>query len=121
MTLPEHLHNLCVLLALLLEGEFSLLIVVFVLSTSSVLASLSLVLRHLVGLSKVLVHGVRNGLHSIPCVRTAKWVDNRKGCLGCGEMQEEGVAASDRRRVCVGGVLLCLWAFTAGRIPRAKE
>ena len=52
--IPEHLHDLCVLLAFLLEGEFSLLIVVFVLSTSSVLASFSLVLRHLAGLLKVL-------------------------------------------------------------------
>lgn len=52
--LPEHLHDLCILLAFLLEGQFSLLIVVFVLSTSSVLSSLSLVLRHLVGLLKVL-------------------------------------------------------------------
>lgn len=52
--LPKHLHDLCVLLAFLLEGKFSLLIVVFVLSTSSVLSSLSLVLRHLVGLLKVL-------------------------------------------------------------------
>lgn len=50
--LPEHLDDLCVLLALLLEGEFSLLIVVLVLSTSSVLASLSLVLRHLVSLAR---------------------------------------------------------------------
>lgn len=46
---PEHLHDLSVLLAILLEGEFSLLVVVLVLSTSPVLSSLSLVLRHGVG------------------------------------------------------------------------
>lgn len=53
------------------------------------------------------------GLHLV-LVRTGTGWTTR-GCLCCGEMQEEGVAASNRQRVCVGGVLLCLWAFTAGR------
>lgn len=49
--IPEHLHDLCVLLAIFLEGELTLLVVVLVLSTSSVLSSLSLILRHIVLLS----------------------------------------------------------------------
>lgn len=46
---PKHLHDLCILLAILLEGELTLLVVVLVLSTSSVLSSLSLVLGHSCG------------------------------------------------------------------------
>lgn len=47
---PKHLHDLCILLAILLEGKLTLLVVVLVLSTSSVLSSLSLVLGHICGL-----------------------------------------------------------------------
>lgn len=46
--IPKHLHDLCVLLTILLEGKLTLLVVVLVLSTSSVLSSLSLILRHIV-------------------------------------------------------------------------
>lgn len=47
---PKHLHDLCILLAILLEGKLTLLVVVLVLPTSSVLSSLSLVLGHICGL-----------------------------------------------------------------------
>lgn len=73
--IPEHLHDLCVLLAFLLEGEFSLLIVVFVLSTSAVLASFSLVLGHLVGLLKVL--STRVGWPALVSCASREWVDNK--------------------------------------------
>lgn len=52
---PKHLHDLCILLAILLEGKLTLLVVVLVLSTSSVLSSLSLVLGHICGLVLVLL------------------------------------------------------------------
>lgn len=47
---PKHLHDLGILLAILLEGKLTLLVVVLVLSTSSVLSSLSLILGHICGL-----------------------------------------------------------------------
>lgn len=45
-TVTQHLHNLSILLALLLEDELTLLIVVLVLTTATVLTALSLVLGH---------------------------------------------------------------------------
>lgn len=74
--IPEHLHNLCVFLAFLLEGKFSLLIVVFVLSTSSVLASFSLVLGHFVGLLEVLT--TRVGWPALVSCADREWVDNKR-------------------------------------------
>lgn len=55
--IPKHLHDLCVLLAIFFEGELTLLVVVLVLSTSSVLSSLSLILRHVVLLSTLFAGG----------------------------------------------------------------
>jgi len=42
----EHLDHLCVLLAILLEGQLTTLVIVLLGTSSAVLASLSLILRH---------------------------------------------------------------------------
>ena len=43
----KHAQNLCVFLTLLFEDEFALFAIILVLSTTPVLAALSLVLRHI--------------------------------------------------------------------------
>jgi hypothetical protein len=49
-TVSKHLNYLSVLLAILLEGELSALVIVLLGTTSAVLSTLSLVLRHVGGL-----------------------------------------------------------------------